>query len=125
MFRWSSTTRWSAWSRSASWSSIGSRKWSTNLPRYATTSNRRNPIGVKPPPVAALALPGNARLVTGLNVLLAVAAGCLVLRSLDWPLVGGAPIFSFVAAQRENRPGPYPCHITLNQPPRHVHRHPA
>src|SRR5262249_5991604 len=116
MFRWSSRTGWSAWSRSATWSSIGSRKWSTNLPRYATTSNRRNPIGVKPSPVAALALPGNARLVTGLNVLLAVAAGCLLWRSLDWPLVGDATIFHFIAAQMQNGAVPYRDIIDINMP---------
>src|SRR5262249_33765906 len=116
MFRWSSRTRWSAWSQLATWSSIGSRKWSTNLPRYATTSNRRNPIGVKPPPVAALALPGNARLVTGLNVLLAVAAGCLLLRSLDWPLGGGAPVLPFLAAQMQNGAVPYRDIIDINMP---------
>src|SRR5262249_26685621 len=116
MFRWSSRTRWSAWSQLATWSSIGSRKWSTNPPRYATTSNRRNPIGVKPPPVAALALPRNARLVTGVNVLLAVAAGCLLWRSLDWPLVGDATIFHFIAAQMQNGAVPYRDIIDINMP---------
>ena len=71
---------------------------------------------MKPPPVAALALPGNARLATGLNVLLAVAAGCLLWRSLDWPLVGDATIFHFIAAQMQNGAVPYRDIIDINMP---------
>jgi len=54
--------------------------------------------------------------VTGLNVLLAVAAGCLLWRSLDWPLVGDATIFHFIAAQMQNGAVPYRDIIDINMP---------
>jgi hypothetical protein len=39
--------------------------------------------------------------VTLLNLPLAAAAGALLWRSLDWPLVGDAAIFHFIAGQMQ------------------------
>jgi hypothetical protein len=41
----------------------------------------------------------NSRFVTVFNLPLAVVAGWLLWRSLDWPLVGDAAIFHFIASQ--------------------------
>ena len=41
----------------------------------------------------------NSRFVTVFNLPLAVVAGWLLWRSLDWPLVGDATIFHFIASQ--------------------------
>jgi hypothetical protein len=40
-----------------------------------------------------------ARLATLFNLPLAISAGWLLWRSLDWPLVGDATIFHFIAGQ--------------------------
>ena len=41
----------------------------------------------------------NSKFVTVFNLPLAVVAGWLLWRSLDWPLVGDAAIFHFIASQ--------------------------
>jgi hypothetical protein len=41
----------------------------------------------------------NSRLVAVFNLPLAVVTGWLLWRSLDWPLVGDATIFHFIAGQ--------------------------
>jgi hypothetical protein len=45
------------------------------------------------------ALLSTARLATLFNLPLAISAGWLLWRSLDWPLVGDATIFHFIAGQ--------------------------
>ena len=56
----------------------------------------------------------NARLVTLLNVPLAAATGLLLWRSLDWPLVGDAAIFHFIAGQMQMGAVPYRDIIDIN-----------
>lgn len=58
----------------------------------------------------------NARLVTLLNLPLAVAAGLLLWRSLDWPLVGDAAIFHFIAGQMQMGAVPYRDIVDINMP---------
>jgi hypothetical protein len=58
----------------------------------------------------------NARLVTLLNVPLAAATGLLLWRSLDWPLVGDAAIFHFIAGQMQMGAVPYRDIIDINMP---------
>lgn len=58
----------------------------------------------------------NARLVTLLNLPLAAAAGLLLWRSLDWPLVGDAAIFHFIAGQMQMGAVPYRDIVDINMP---------
>ncbi|HEY6995859.1 MAG TPA: hypothetical protein VH397_19315 [Xanthobacteraceae bacterium] len=58
----------------------------------------------------------NARLVTLLNVPLAAAAGLLLWRSLNWPLVGDAAIFHFIASQMQMGAVPYRDIVDINMP---------
>jgi hypothetical protein len=59
---------------------------------------------------------GEARLVALLNLRLAAVAGALVWRSLDWPLVGDAAIFHFIAGQMRMGAVPYRDIIDVNMP---------
>jgi hypothetical protein len=54
--------------------------------------------------------------VTLLNVPLAAAAGALLWRSLDWPVVGDAAIFHFIAGQMQMGAVPYRDIIDINMP---------
>ena len=63
-----------------------------------------------------LALSANTRLVTFLNFALAAAAGLLLWRSLDWPLVGDASIFHFIAGQMQMGAVPYRDIVDINMP---------
>ena len=58
----------------------------------------------------------NSRLVTIFNLPLAVVAGWLLWRSLDWPLVGDAAIFHFVAGQMRMGAVPYRDIVDINMP---------
>ena len=53
---------------------------------------------------------------TLLNVPLAVAAGLLLWRSLNWPLVGDAAIFHFIAGQMQMGAVPYRDIVDINMP---------
>ena len=64
--------------------------------------------------VRTVASPG--RLVALLNVPLALAAGALLWRSLDWPLVGDPAIFHFIAAQMRMGAVPYRDIVDVNMP---------
>jgi hypothetical protein len=55
-------------------------------------------------------------LVTIFNLPLAVVAGWLLWRSLDWPLVGDAAIFHFVAGQMRMGAVPYRDIVDINMP---------
>jgi hypothetical protein len=66
--------------------------------------------------VRRLASSGEARLVALLNVPLALAAGALLWRSLDWPLVGDPAIFHFIAAQMRMGAVPYRDIVDVNMP---------
>jgi hypothetical protein len=54
--------------------------------------------------------------VTFLNFALAAAAGSLLWRSLDWPLVGDASIFHFIAGQMQMGAVPYRDIVDINMP---------
>jgi hypothetical protein len=54
--------------------------------------------------------------VTLLNVPLAAATGALLWRSLDWPLVGDAAIFHFIAGQMQMGALPYRDIVDINMP---------
>jgi hypothetical protein len=54
--------------------------------------------------------------VTLLNLPLAAAAGSLLWRSLDWPLVGDAAIFHFMAGQMQMGAVPYRDIVDINMP---------
>jgi hypothetical protein len=56
------------------------------------------------------------RLVTLFNLPLAVACGLLLWRSLDWPLVGDAAIFHFIAGQMRMGAVPYRDIVDINMP---------
>ena len=56
------------------------------------------------------------RLVTLFNLPLAVACGLLLWRSLDWPLVGDAAIFHFIAGQMRMGAIPYRDIVDINMP---------
>ena len=57
-----------------------------------------------------------ARLATLFNLPLAIAAGWLLWRSLDWPLVGDATIFHFIAGQFQMGAIPYRDIFDINMP---------
>jgi hypothetical protein len=57
-----------------------------------------------------------ARLATLFNLPLAIAAGWLLWRSLDWPLVGDATIFHFIAGQFQMGAVPYRDIFDINMP---------
>jgi hypothetical protein len=58
----------------------------------------------------------NARLTTLFNLPFAVAAGWLLRRSLDWPLIGDATIFHFIASQFLMGAVPYRDVFDINMP---------
>jgi hypothetical protein len=58
----------------------------------------------------------NSRVVTVFNLPLAVVAGWLLWRSLDWPLVGDATIFHFIVGQMKMGAVPYRDIIDINMP---------
>jgi hypothetical protein len=62
------------------------------------------------------ALLSTARLATLFNLPLAIAAGWLLWRSLDWPLVGDATIFHFIAGQVQMGAVPYRDIFDINMP---------
>ena len=57
-----------------------------------------------------------ARIATLFNVPLAIAAGWLLWHSLDWPLVGDATIFHFIAGQFQMGAVPYRDIFDINMP---------
>jgi hypothetical protein len=57
-----------------------------------------------------------ARLATLFNLPLAIAAGWLLWHSLDWPLVGDATIFHFIAVQFQMGAVPYRDIFDINMP---------
>jgi hypothetical protein len=57
-----------------------------------------------------------ARLATFFNLPLGIAAGWLLWRSLDWPLVGDATIFHFIAGQFQMGAVPYRDIFDINMP---------
>src|SRR5262249_46351464 len=62
------------------------------------------------------ALLSNSRVVTVFNLPLAVVAGWLLWRSLDWPLVGDATIFHFIVGQMKMGAVPYKHAVDLRYP---------
>jgi hypothetical protein len=56
------------------------------------------------------------KLVTLFNLLLAIGAGWLLWRSFDWPLVGDATIFHFIAGQFQMGAVPYRDIFDINMP---------
>ena len=68
------------------------------------------------PTVGWHALLSTARLATLFNLPLAIAAGWLLWRSLDWPLVGDATIFHFIAGQFQMGAVPYRDIFDINMP---------
>jgi hypothetical protein len=62
------------------------------------------------------ALLSSARLAILFNLPLAIAAGWLLWRSLDWPLVGDATIFHFIAGQFQMGAVPYRDIFDVNMP---------
>jgi hypothetical protein len=64
----------------------------------------------------AFTLLSNSRLVTVFNVPLAAVTGGLLWRSLDWPLVGDATIFHFIAGQMKLGAVPYRDIADMNMP---------
>src|SRR2546430_3242128 len=62
------------------------------------------------------ALLSTARLATLFDLPLAIAAGWLLWRSLDWPLVGDATIFHFIAGQVQMGAVPYRVIFDINMP---------
>jgi hypothetical protein len=62
------------------------------------------------------ALLSTAKLVTLFNLPLAIATGWLLWRSLDWPLVGDATIFHFIAGQFQMDAIPYRDIFDINMP---------
>jgi hypothetical protein len=62
------------------------------------------------------ALLSTPRLATLFNLPLAIAAGWLLWRSLDWPLVGDATIFHFIAVQFQMGAVPYRDIFDINMP---------
>ena len=58
----------------------------------------------------------NSRVVTVFNLPLGVVAGWLLWRSLDWPVVGDATIFHFIAGQMKMGAVPYRDIIDINMP---------
>jgi len=66
-------------------------------------------------PVAS-ALTGRSKLLIAFNLLLAALTGWLIWRSLDWPLVGDATIFHFIANQMAMGAVPYRDIVDINMP---------
>ena len=64
-------------------------------------------------PAAAIS---NVRLIAVFDAALAAVAGLLVWRSLNWPLVGDATIFHFIAGQMQMGAVPYRDIIDVNMP---------
>jgi hypothetical protein len=62
------------------------------------------------------ALPDRPKLVAAFDLPLAVLTGWLLWRSLDWPLVGDATIFHFIAGQMAMGAVPYRDIIDVNMP---------
>jgi hypothetical protein len=62
------------------------------------------------------ALLSTAKLATLFNLPLAIAAIWLLWRSLDWPLVGDATIFHFIAGQVQMGAVPYRDIVDINMP---------
>ncbi len=58
----------------------------------------------------------NSRLVAVFNLPLAVVTGWLLWRSLEWPLVGDATIFHFIAGQMKMGAVPYRDIVDINMP---------
>jgi len=58
----------------------------------------------------------NSKLVTVFNVPLAIVSGWLLWRSLNWPLVGDATIFHFIAGQMTMGAIPYRDIVDVNMP---------
>jgi hypothetical protein len=58
----------------------------------------------------------NSRLVTLFNLPLAILTGWLLWRSLEWPLVGDATIFHFIAGQMKMGAVPYRDIVDINMP---------
>jgi hypothetical protein len=58
----------------------------------------------------------NSKIVTFFNLPLAVVTGWLLWRSLDWPLVGDATIFHFIAGQMKMGAVPYRDIVDMNMP---------
>lgn len=58
----------------------------------------------------------NSRLLTIVNLPLAASAGWLLWRSLDWPLVGDATVFHFIASQMRMGAVPYRDILDMNMP---------
>jgi hypothetical protein len=58
----------------------------------------------------------NASIVGFFDLLLAVVTGWLLWRSLDWPLVGDATIFHFIAGQMIMGAVPYRDIVDINMP---------
>src|SRR5271157_3706407 len=58
----------------------------------------------------------NSRLITVFNLPLAVLTGWLLWRSLEWPLVGDATIFHFIAGQMQMGAVPYRDIVDINMP---------
>ena len=62
------------------------------------------------------ALLSTAKLATLFNLPLAIVAGWLLWRSLDWPLVGDATVFHFIASQFQMGAVPYRDIFDVNMP---------
>lgn len=62
------------------------------------------------------ALLSNSKIVTFFNLPLAAVTGWLLWRSLDWPLVGDATIFHFIAGQMKMGAVPYRDIFDMNMP---------
>ena len=73
-------------------------------------SNGPLPVGWTRAPLSSV------RLATLFNLPLAIAAGWLLWRSLDWPLVGDATIFHFIAGQFQMGAVPYRDIFDVNMP---------
>jgi hypothetical protein len=58
----------------------------------------------------------NARLIAAFDAALAAVVGVLVWRSLNWPLVGDATIFHFIAGQMQMGAVPYRDIVDINMP---------
>jgi hypothetical protein len=58
----------------------------------------------------------NSRLLTAFNLPLAIVAGWLLWRSLDWPLIGDGALFHFIASQIKMGAVPYRDIADMNMP---------
>ena len=66
--------------------------------------------------VLGSSLPAKTRLITVANFALAAAVGLLLWHSLDWPLIGDAAIFHFIADQMRAGAMPYRDIYDVNMP---------